>query len=144
MRKIASFTCIVFVGIAIASAHSQPLKRNEDLTVLQAVIHVNFEDTERQGHGLKNVSNILKAASDSKIEVVCHGGGIKLVVEEDSKHAEKVKELIARGVGFTACENTLMEKSIPRDKLLSGVKTVSSGAFEVIRKQQAGFSYFKP
>ena len=48
------------------------------------------------------------------------------------------------GVRFTACENTLRDKSIPKEKLLPNVTTVPSGAIEVIRKQQEGFGYFKP
>ena len=137
-------SCLVLVSFAIAAAHSQSPKSSGGNAVIQAVVHVNFEEAERQGHGLKNVSNILKEAPDSEIEVVCHGGGIKLVVEGESKHTEKVSELIGQGVRFVACENTLKERAIPRDKVLKGVNIVASGAVEVIRKQQVGFSYFKP
>ena len=47
-------------------------------------------------------------------------------------------------VSFAACENTMRDKSIAKDDLLAGAATVRSGAVEVIRKQQEGFSYFKP
>ncbi len=48
------------------------------------------------------------------------------------------------GVSFVACENTLKDKSIPKDKLLAGVATVPTGAVEIISKQREGDSYFKP
>lgn len=113
-------------------------------TVLKAVVHVNFADSERQKHGLKNVTNILKQAKDAEIEVVCHGGGIGLVVKDKSEHADEVARLIKEGVRFAACENTLRDKSIPKENLFPGVTTVPSGAVEVIRKQQEGYGYFKP
>lgn len=112
---------------------------------VRAVVHVNFGDAERQGKGLKNIANILKETGEKgEIEVVAHGAGIDLLVASKTKHAEQVAELRRRGVRFVACENTLTEKSISKGELLGGVETVPSGAVEVIRKQQAGFAYFRP
>ncbi len=112
---------------------------------VRAVVHVNFGDTERQKHGLKNITNILKETGEKgEIEVVAHGAGIDLLVTSKTKHAEQVAELRRRGVRFVACENTMREKSIAKGELLEGVETVPSGAVEVIRKQQAGYGYFRP
>jgi intracellular sulfur oxidation DsrE/DsrF family protein len=111
----------------------------------KAVVHVNFSDAERQKHGLKNVSNMLKAVKTSfEIEVVCHGDGIGLLVKDQSKYAAEVERLSKEGVRFTACENTMRDRSITKDQLLPTVVTVPSGAVEVVRKQQDGYGYFKP
>lgn len=112
--------------------------------VLKAVVHINFADSERQKHGLKNVANLLKEENKATIEVVCHGGGIGLLVKDETDHADEVARLIKEGVRFAACENTLRDKSIPKENLLPDVTTVPSGAVEVIRRQQEGFGYFKP
>jgi intracellular sulfur oxidation DsrE/DsrF family protein len=113
--------------------------------VLKVVVHMNFPESGRQGHGLKNIANILKEAPDTRIEVVCHGAGLGLVENARTEHADSVRALIAKGVRFVACENTMRQKSIRKDELVPGVGTVPSGAVEVIRKQQKdGFSYFKP
>ncbi|MEX1027675.1 MAG: DsrE family protein [Candidatus Paceibacterota bacterium] len=112
--------------------------------MLRAIVHINFADSERQKHGLKNVTNILKEEKGAEIEVVCHGGGIGLLVKDQTDHADEVARLIKEGVRFAACENTLRDKSIPKENLLPDVTTVPSGAVEVIRKQQEGFGYFKP
>jgi uncharacterized protein len=112
---------------------------------LKVVVHVNFPDGGRQGHGLKNVANVLREAPDARVEVVCHGGGIGLVEEARTEHAEAVAALIKEGVKFVACENTMRQKSIRKEDLLPGVGTVPSGAVEVVRKQQKeGYAYFKP
>ena len=112
---------------------------------LKVVVHVNFPESGVQGAGLKNVTNILKEAPDTQIEVVCHGAGIGLVEKARTDHAEAVEALLKLGVKFVACENTMRLKSIKKEDLMPGVGTVPSGAVEVIRKQQKdGYAYFKP
>lgn len=112
---------------------------------LKVVVHINFSESDRQGHGLKNVANVLKEAPDSQVEVVCHGAGIGVVEKARTEHAEAIMSLIQKGVRFVACENTMRQKSIRKEDLLPGVGTVPSGAVEVIRKQQKdGYAYFKP
>ncbi len=140
---------LALVGVSLAAIASSwgaadrasPLAGKK---VLQAVVHVNFPDTERQGHGLKNIENILRGVKDARVEVVCHGAGISLLVKSRTKHAGKVESLMKRGVRFVACENTMREKGLNAADLLPGVTTVPSGAVEVIRKQQEGYGYFKP
>jgi intracellular sulfur oxidation DsrE/DsrF family protein len=133
-----------FAGLGLGDEPEKPKVKGEK-TMLKAVIHINFADSERQKHGLKNVSNILKEVKgEAEIVVVCHGAGIDLLVKEKSQHGDEVERLIKEKVRFAACENTMRDKSIPKDKLLPGVTTTPSGAVEVIRKQQEGFGYFKP
>ena len=130
---------------ASATSPEKPKQSKGEKTMLKAVVHINFADSERQKHGLKNVSNILKEVKgEAEIVVVCHGGGIGLLVKDKSQHADEVARLIKERVRFAACENTMRDKSIPKDNLLPGVTTVPSGAVEVIRKQQEGYGYFKP
>ena len=148
MNKFA-FVLIVLLGVilvgAVATYHAEEQPSAVEASkMLKVVVHVNFADAERQKGGLKNMANILKAVDTATIEVVCHGQGIALLVDGQSEHADFVAKLIAQGVHFVACENTLREKSIPREKLLPDVGTVPSGAVEVIRKQQEGYGYFKP
>ena len=132
------------IAATVAQAALRENRKQENQPMLKAVVHVNFADAERQGHGLKNIANILKEAPDSQIEVVCHGAGISLLVKDQTKHADQIQTLIKQGVQFAACQNTMKEKNISNDNLLQGITTVPSGAVEVIRKQQQGFGYFKP
>jgi len=112
---------------------------------MRVVVHVNFPESGTQGAGLKNVTNILKEAPDTQVEVVCHGAGIGLVEKARTDHAEAVEALVKKGVKFVACENTMRKNSIRKEDLLPGVGTVPSGAVEVVRKQQRdGYAYFKP
>lgn len=145
LLAVAAASLTAWLGLRGESGE-QPKPPSEGAKpMLKAVIHVNFADAERQKHGLKNVTNILKDVKGAaEIVVVCHGGGIGLVVKDQSQHAADVERLRKEGVRFAACENTMRDKSIPKENLLPGVTTVPSGAVEVIRKQQEGYGYFKP
>lgn len=114
-------------------------------TLVKAVVHINFDDPQRQGHGLTNVANILDELGDAaRIEVITHGPGVSLVVQDETSHPEQVSKLMSRGVRFTVCENTLKGRAIPQDRLLPGVGVARSGAAEVLRRQQEGYGYFRP
>lgn len=116
--------------------------------VLRVVVHVNFAQTTREKLGLSNIENILKAAGDeglkAEVEVVCHADGIRLVEKARTELADEVAALAGQGVRFVACQNTMRQRSIRPEDLLPGVATVASGAYEVVRRQQDGYSYFKP
>lgn len=113
--------------------------------MVKAVIHIDYEDAQRQSHGLGNVRNARQAADEATdIEVVCHGPGMSLLVRDGNKNADAVSQLIRDGVRFVACENTMDSKSLAVSDLISGVETVPSGALEVMKKQQEGYAYFRP
>ncbi len=133
------------LGLAIWGEAGERVKASDgEKSMLKAVVHINFTDSERQKGGLKNVANILREEKGAEIEVVCHGGGIGLLIDDQSGHADEIARLIKQGVRFAACENTLRDRSIPKENLLPNVTTVPSGAVEVVHKQQAGFGYFRP
>ena len=142
----AAVACLVAVlGGAAAPGEKDKSIPKKEPPMFKAVVHVNFSDVERQKNGLKNVSNMVKEVKENfEIEVVCHGGGIGLLVKDQSQNAAEVDRLGKVGVRFVACENTMRDKGISKDRLLAGVATVASGAVEVVRKQQEGYGYFKP
>jgi intracellular sulfur oxidation DsrE/DsrF family protein len=152
MKKAILFSAVVVAAAVMvwfaAQAQPQPVGAQPakgEKEMLKAVVHVNSGDAERQKHGLKNVTNMLKAeGGKAEVVVVCHGPGIALVVKDKSPDAAQVERLIKEGVKFEACENTLRDKGIPKESLIPGVTTVPSGAAEVVRRQQDGFGYFRP
>jgi uncharacterized protein len=115
---------------------------------VKVVVHLNTAQTSHERVGLKNVENILKAAGaeglKADLEVVCHGDGLRLVEKARTELAAEVTALADQGVRFVACQNTMRERSLQADDLLPGVATVPSGAYEIVRRQQFGYAYFKP
>ena len=127
---------------AIAVAQDEPSEKGS--AMLKAVVHVNYDDIDRQEKMLGNIENILEAEPKAEIEVVSHGAGMSLIQKSKAKHASQVKALITRGVRFAGCENTMKKKNIDNADLLEGVTTVPSGAVQVIKRQHEGFGYFRP
>lgn len=135
----------MMAALALGATQATSADDKPESGPLKVVVHVNVPESGVQGAGLKNVTNILKEAPDTQVEVVCHGAGIGLVEKARTDHAEAVESLLKKGVKFVACENTMRLKSIKKEDLLPGVGTVPSGAVEVVRKQQKdGYAYFKP
>ena len=135
----------MMAALALGATQATSADDKPESGPLKVVVHVNVPESGVQGAGLKNVTNILKEAPDTQVEVVCHGAGIGLVEKARTEHAEAVEALLKKGVKFVACENTMRLKSIKKEDLLPGVGTVPSGAVEVVRKQQKdGYAYFKP
>ena len=138
-------TGLFLAGITVLTTQISARAGEEQGETLKVVVHVNFAESGRQGHGLKNIANVLKEVPEARVEVVCHGAGIGLVERSRTENSEAVESLIRKGVRFVACENTMRRLAIRKEDLLPGVGTVPSGAVEVIRKQQReGYAYFKP
>jgi uncharacterized protein len=141
---VAAFAALLAGWLGVRQSWADEKRNGEGKTMFKAVVHVNFDDADRQKAGLKNVTNMLKEVKQGAIVVVCHGKGIGLLVKDKSSLAPEVAELSKAGVKFAACENTMREKSIKKEELLPGVSTVPSGAVEVVRRQQEGYGYFRP
>jgi len=91
-----------------------------------------------------NAENLKKSLGEpTAIEVVAHGGGLGMLLLTNAGQAERLQKLSASGIVFAACENTMRRKNIARASLLPFVTTVDSGVAEVVRKQEAGWSYVK-
>jgi len=135
---------VLGLGLGSFTRGEQPVEAK----AIKVVVHINFDDATRQGDALNNVQNVLKAAEaeglKAEVEIVCHSAGITLVEKSKRTHARLVESLQKKGVEFKACRNTMKQRSLREDDLLERVTTVTSGAFEVIRRQHDGFAYFKP
>ena len=109
----------------------------------KVVIQLTTNDTVAQKSLVKQLNNILRAAPNTKIEVVCHNNGITFLQTTITKQADKIRELSARGVDFVACENSMRDRKIKREELLGECRTVPAGVVEIILKQEKKWAYLK-
>lgn len=93
---------------------------------------------------LNNVENLHQAfASDgAKLELVAHGKALGMLLK-DAKQAPRVAALAKEGVVFAACENAMRRQNVSRDALNRAAITVPAGIAELVKKQEAGWSYIK-
>lgn len=129
------FLGLSLMGVALAA---------EKAVKHQIVFEMTSEGDKQFEAVLNNVENVMKALGHgTEVVVITHGPGIGLVLRANAAAAQRVEKLSKAGAAFVACENTMKKKQISKDQLLPFVKTVDSGVAEVVRRQEAGWSYVK-
>jgi hypothetical protein len=113
----------------------------------KVVYHVNDSSVARVA--MNNVNNHLNAAPDAKIVVVTHGKGIDFLLNDakDAKgeYAPVVSGLVAKGVSFRVCNNTLKARKLDASAVNMEATIVPSGVAEIGKLQsQEGYVYLKP
>ena len=109
----------------------------------QIVFQMTSGVVEEQRGLINNLENILESWENAELEVVAHGPGLSMLVENSTPVSKEIKSLISKGVVFVACENTMTRKNVTRDQLVKGVETVPMGIGEIVKKQEQGWSYIK-
>ena len=135
----------ILLGVALAGllapAHGQTDSGQKKHRV---VFEVTMEGAEEWTATLNNVENLRKAlGAKTEIEVVAHSQGLGLLVAKDNPLLERMQKISQSGVVFAACQNTMKKKNVSKDQLVPFAITTDSGVAEVVRKQEAGWSYVK-
>jgi intracellular sulfur oxidation DsrE/DsrF family protein len=130
---------IVFLLILPLSGFGQAVDRQKHKVVFQ----LTSSDTLVHKALVRQVANLLTAAPNSRVEVVCHSNGIEFLTAAKTRQAARIRELKAKGVDFVACENTLQERKMKKEDLLEDTRTVPAGVLEVVAKQEKGWAYLK-
>ena len=90
MKYLVPILATLVIAV-IAVAQDEPSEKGS--AMLKAVVHVNYDDIDRQEKMLGNIENILEAEPKAEIEIVSHGAGMSLIQKSKAKHASQVKAL---------------------------------------------------
>ncbi len=139
---LLAFILGMFANLAHAVSDEPPRHVN-------VVYHMNDSKVARMA--LNNIRNHLNATNgQAHIVVVAHGDGVDFLLDgaEDKNgnpYNITIEELMARGVDFRVCNNTLKARNIDPKKVVSGAKIVPSGVAEIARLEaEEGYVYLKP
>lgn len=134
---MSAFLCLY--SVALHHLTGVPAARH------RVVVEVNVPGTVAYGTVLGNVTNLVKAFAPEKVEVevVCHGAGIDMLLGRQKALAERVRQANKIGITFAACSNTLGGRNLSKKDLAPFIVIVDSGVAEVVRKEEAGWSYLK-
>ena len=114
----------------------------------KVVYHVN--DTENATAAMRNANNHLDADPKAHIVFVTHSKGVDFLLEgaadkNGNPYNINVEKLMARGVQFDVCNNTLVSRKIDPKTVLPGAKIVPSGVAEIAKLEaKEGYAYLKP
>ena len=126
---------------ANAQTTKKPLKKAKKPH--QIVFQLSNADPEVHKGLMKQFGHILEAAPDTKIEVVCHGPGLDMLVKDKTTVNDKIGEFKSRGVKFFACENTMKQKNIDKAAIIPEADYVTAGIIYIVERQEQGWSYIK-
>ena len=127
-------------ALALATINAQ----TESTKTHRVVFEVTMAGAEQWTAVLNNVENLRQSLGDgTEIEIVAHSKGLGMLVAKDNPLTERMKKISETGVVFAACENTMKKKNVTKDQLVPFATTTDSGVAEVVRKQEAGWSYIK-
>jgi intracellular sulfur oxidation DsrE/DsrF family protein len=107
------------------------------------VMQLTSGDTLVHKNLMKQFRNMMEAAPTMQLEVVCHGPGMDMLMNDRSIVQEKVKEFAAKGIVFLACENTIKERNLDRSKVMAEAGYVKAGIIHIVERQEDGWSYIK-
>ena len=93
---------------------------------------------------MHNTGNLLKgfAPDPVEIEIVAFGPGINVLKADSSVRAD-LEALQKQGVILAACHNSMKGNNLTLADMVPGTIEVPSGAVEVVKKQEEGWSYIK-
>lgn len=114
-----------------------------DLAEHKIVFQLTSADTNVHKMLVRQLGNVLAAAPNSRIEVVCHGPGIAMLTTKQTIVHPKVSELKGKGIDFVVCENTLKERKVTKEEIISEAAFVKAGILEIVKKQEEGWSYIR-
>ena len=134
MKKTLIALCLL---ICATTAFSQTAHHH-------VVIQLSSNDTLAWKGVIGNIKHLREElGNETQIEVVAHSNGIEFLTSAKTTQALEIESLSKAGVKFVGCENTMKMRKMTKDQLLTVAGTVSSGVAEVVKKEEAGWSYLK-
>ena len=109
------------------------------------VIDFEHDDATKREHLLLHITNLLRDFGDDplSVEVVAYGPGIMLLVATKTEFADRISELMERGVILHACRNAMNTFNIEDKDLVAGSTPVPSGVGRIVKAQIEGSVYLK-
>jgi len=134
---------VLLLSVASIAKAQQQANTVMDTKVHKMVMQFTSGDSTEQAAVTSQVRNIRTVWPNAQIEVVCHGGGLELLIASKSKAAKSVADWSAQGVVFAACNNSMRRLNVKKEDLLPAAVIVPSALVELVQKQEAGWAYLK-
>jgi intracellular sulfur oxidation DsrE/DsrF family protein len=126
-----------------ASEAAKDVKTEATKSVHKIVFQLTTADTMAHKALMKQLTNIKSVSPDTKIEVVCHGPGLDLLLSTKTVVHEKIKSAKEKGVEFIACEFSMKERKVEKSAVIQEAGFVPAGIIEIVIKQEEGWAYIK-
>ena len=133
MKKIFLIPALLFTSLIFAQQKEHKI-----------VFDYTKGDTASFSTMMRQIRNITRAADNSKIEIVCYGPGLDMLMTQKTTVQKDIEEFTGKfNVVFAACEASMQRRGIVKSQLLPQIVTVPLASLEISSKQQEGWSYMK-
>ena len=137
----------MFAAAAGARAQQATLQ-DKPFAEHKIVLQLSDNDARKQGLVISVASNLMKFYDPDKvaIEVVAFGPGIDLLRSENTDR-KQVESLIAQGVRFDVCLNTvdtIERETGKRPQYISGATPVQVGVGQILSLTENGYTLVRP
>ncbi len=111
----------------------------------KVVFQMNVDNADSWNQLFGNINNVRTAfkAEGVQIEVVFYGKGITALLKTNTAYKERLEKAAADGVILGACQNSMRLRKITSADIFPFSTEVDSGVAELVRKQEAGWSYIR-
>lgn len=147
VRALGSAVSAALMATAAAAAEPAPLP-DKPFAEHRIVLQLSDNDARKQSLVVSVAYNLLKLYDPDKVavEVVTFGPGIELL-SPDNANRKLVESLVAQGVRFDVCLNTV--DSIERDtgkrpQFISVATPVQVGVGQILSLTENGFTLVRP
>jgi intracellular sulfur oxidation DsrE/DsrF family protein len=135
---------ILAVLISLFVLHGWAQNTSGTVSQHRIVMQLSSNDTLVWKGLMNNLKHLKAGWGDSLvIEVVAHGPGLDFLTKGKTTQQEKISHFKQMGIVFIACENTMMERKIPKESIIAEATFVRMGIGEIVQKQEQGWSYIK-
>jgi intracellular sulfur oxidation DsrE/DsrF family protein len=148
MKKILFIAMVLFLNTAVfGQAKESSINVISTSEIKQEprkiVMQLTSADTNVHKMLVKQLNNIISVAPDTRIEVVCHGPGLSLLVKDKTTVSKQIESSALKSVDFVACSFSMKERNVKKEDLLQLTKIVEAGIIEIVDKQYLGWAYIK-
>ncbi len=145
-RTFLKFFSAGITAAAVSAAMTTPAIAADQIKVVYHMV----DGIDQASRGMANIRNHLRADPNTRIVVVALGDGIRFLLSGATERNGKpfdtaVSALVAQGVEFRVCGNTLSAHEVPVSRVVPDAKIVPAGVAEIARLQaKEGFVYLRP
>ena len=152
MRCLSKFTCVAIAALfafALPAARAQQVPlQDKPFAEHKIVLQLSDNDPHRQALVISVANNLLKFYDPDKVavEVVAFGPGIDLLRSENASR-KQVESLIAQGVRFDVCLNTvdtIERETGKRPDIMPGATPVQVGVGQILFLTENGYTLVRP
>ena len=148
IQVLSKLGTLLVVLCAIAAPQLAVAQEEKPFAEHKFVLQISDMDPSKQTLVLNVAGNILKAYGQDQadVEIVAFGPGLRLLFEDNS-NSSRIDGLVASGVRFFACENTITNMSRTLGTPVKVNKHASSGKGGIVRIKELvdqGYMLAKP